>query len=204
MAIGSYINKGLDREEETMHALLNALFSILRGYRRKAYIADLVKRGLKIGKNTHIMDGIFLDPSHCFLISIGDNCTLAPNVRLMAHDASMHGFLGITRIGKVIIEDNCFIGDSVLILPGVRIGHHTIIGAGSVVLKDIPSCSVAAGNPARVICGLEEFLSKHKKRRQQFKAFPENEYMIDRLTPEKMREMIEYLEKNEGYMKDEE
>jgi len=47
-------------------------------------------------------------------------------------------------------------------MPGVAIGNHVIIGAGSVVTKDIPSNSVAIGNPARVICSLEEYLEKEK------------------------------------------
>jgi len=51
----------------------------------------------------------------------------------------------------VVIEDNVWIGSSVSILPGVRIGHRAAIGAGSVVTRDIPSYALAAGNPARVI-----------------------------------------------------
>ena len=47
-----------------------------------------MQKGLKIGKNVEIIDTFFFDPSHCFLISIGDNCTICPNVRLIAHDAS--------------------------------------------------------------------------------------------------------------------
>lgn len=54
-------------------------------------------------------------------------------------------------MGKVIIGDNCWIGGNTVICPGVHIGDHVVIGAGSVVTKDIPEWSVAAGNPCRVI-----------------------------------------------------
>ncbi len=52
---------------------------------------------------------------------------------------------------KVLIEDHCWIGEKVIILPGVKIGSYSIIGAGSVVTHDIPSYSLAVGNPAKVI-----------------------------------------------------
>ena len=52
---------------------------------------------------------------------------------------------------SVIIEDNCWIGAGVIICPGVHIGENRVIGAGSVVVHDIPANSVAAGNPCKVI-----------------------------------------------------
>ena len=52
---------------------------------------------------------------------------------------------------EVIIEDNVWIGGNAVILPGVRIGANSVIGAGSVVTRDIPADCVAAGNPCRVI-----------------------------------------------------
>jgi maltose O-acetyltransferase len=183
-----------------MKAVLSKLLSYIRDYRHKAYLDGLINRGLRIGRNVEILDGVFLDPSHCFLISIGDNCTLAPNVRLIAHDASMRRFLGVTRIGRIIIEPNCFIGDSTVILPGVSIGSHSVIGAGSVVTKDVPSHSVAAGNPAKVICSVEDFLQKHALRKKEGRLFLEEEYRIEAITEEKKAEMIEWLKKYIAYL----
>lgn len=180
--------------------MLNTLLSKLRYFKHEKYLSALIKRGLKIGRNTAIMDGVFLDPPHCFLISIGDNCTLAPNVRLIAHDASMQRAMGVTLIGKIVIHDNCFIGDSTLILPGVRIGPNTIIGSGSVVTKDIPDNSVATGSPARVISSLEEFLFKHSKRVENGRIFRESLYNINSITEEKKKEMMDWLDKKEGYL----
>lgn len=64
---------------------------------------------------------------------------------------------GVTHIG-----DNCFVGMDSVILMGTYIGNNTIIGAGSVVRGKIPDNSVIAGNPARVICSLEEHYKKRK------------------------------------------
>lgn len=64
------------------------------------------------------------------------------------------------RIGEKV---DCFIGADTTILPNVHIGEWSIIGAGSLVTKDIPPHCVAAGNPARVICTVEEFRAKHEE-----------------------------------------
>jgi maltose O-acetyltransferase len=181
--------------------MLEELLSIYRYSRFKRYLSNLKKRGLKIGNDTHIMDGVFLDPSHCFLISIGDNCTLAPNVRIMAHDASMNKFIGVTRIGLVRIHNNCFIGDSTLILPNVSIGPNTVIGAGSVVIRDIPADSIAAGNPARVIGSIEDFKKKHDENINQFRCFSEEDFNIDVISEKRKQEMIDYLNEHIAYMK---
>jgi maltose O-acetyltransferase len=74
----------------------------------------------------------------------------------------MRNVLGLTKIGRVTIGDNVFIGAGSIILQNVCIGKNSIIGAGSVVTKDIPADSIAAGNPAKVIDSLKSFIEKHK------------------------------------------
>ena len=92
-------------------------------------------------------------------ITIGDNCLFGPNVSLYT---AGHPVYPDTRnsgneYGKPIsIGDNCWIGGSVSIVAGVRIGNNVVIGAGSVVTKDIPDNVVAAGNPCRVIREITE------------------------------------------------
>jgi len=125
-------------------------------------ISYLIERGLKIGNNCTIHYDTILDPSHCDLIEIGNNVTFAPRGHVLAHDGSMKTALGYTKIGKVVIEDNVFVGAGAIILPNVRIGKNSIIGAGSVVTHNVPENSVSAGNPARTICDLDFFLDKHK------------------------------------------
>ncbi len=142
---------------------------------------------------------IFLDPSHCALIHIGNNITFAPNVRLIAHDASTKQFIDATRIGRVTILDDCFVGDSVIVLPGVTIGPRAIIGAGSVVSKDIPENSVAAGNPARVICSLDEYLLRKDRAAAERGVFG-REYWIENLTEETRRRLLEKLAEQDGFI----
>lgn len=131
----------------------------LAGILRRAYgrwlrpdpLAEMKKRGLVAGRDFRLHQGVRLDWSHCHHITIGDNVTMAPDVHVLAHDASTRKHLGYTRIGKVDIGDRVFIGDSSIILTGVRIGNNVVIGSGSVVAQDIPTDSVAYGNPARVV-----------------------------------------------------
>jgi maltose O-acetyltransferase len=123
----------------------------------------LKSRGLKLGERVYFGPEVIVDSYHCWLISIGDDCVFAPRVHILAHDASMKRHLKYTRIGRVNIGKKTFVGAGTIILPGVSIGHDVIIGAGSVVTRDIPDEVVAAGNPARVICTTAEFLRKHRE-----------------------------------------
>lgn len=87
----------------------------------------------------------------CFdSITIGNNVKVGANVVIMDGDAHQDD----PRAGKnapIIIEDNVWIGAGVMVLKGVTIGRNSLIGAGSVVVKDIPANCVAAGNPCKVI-----------------------------------------------------
>lgn len=186
--------------------MLSFLLRKLRSWResfakrkRDYYLNALVNKGLKLGSNVQFAADVFLDPSHCFLIHIGNNVTFAPNVRIIAHDASTKQFLDFTRIGLVRILDDCFIGDSVIILPGVTIGPRSIIGAGSIVTRDIPENSVAVGHPARVICTLDEYLSKRKQSAQN-RGVLGQEYWEENLTEERKGQMRALLLSGEGFI----
>lgn len=90
---------------------------------------DHIKRGMVVGKNCYIMDGSTFDYGHCNLITIGDNVTIAPQAYLLAHDASTKRDLGYTKIGRVDIKENVFIGARALIMPGVTVGENSIVAA---------------------------------------------------------------------------
>ncbi len=175
------------------------LYQFTMWKKRERYIARLVSNGLKLGKDVEIIDTFFFDPSHCFLISIGDRCTICPNVRLIAHDASTKKHLGYTKIGKIDIKEVSFLGDSVVVLPDVTIGPYAIVGAGSVVTRDIPPRTVAAGNPARAICSLEEYLQKIKVISADKKIFDES-YYINRLDDKMRHEIIDSLSDSIGFI----
>lgn len=107
---------------------------------------------IKIGENFYSNHGcIILDVNE---VKIGNNVLLAPGVKI---STATHPIDPVERAaGKeyalpIEIEDNVWIGAGVIILPGVKIGANTVIGAGSVVTKDIPENVVAVGNPCRVI-----------------------------------------------------
>ena len=78
-------------------------------------------------------------------VHVGRASYIAFNTRILTHDRTRGLYLH-TRVGE-----NCFIGGCSLILPGVTIGNNCVVGAGSVVTKSVPSFSVVAGNPARII-----------------------------------------------------
>ena len=137
--------------------LLNKLHII---FTEKPSIKILKKQGLTVGKNLNIQNGVVIDYSHCFLITFGNNVTLAPKAIILAHDASTKEFIGYTKIGKVVIGNNVFVGANSVILPNVKIGNNVIIGAGSIVSKDVPSNCVVAGNPARKISDIDSYLKK--------------------------------------------
>lgn len=87
------------------------------------------------------------------LVVIGDRVQFGPNVSIFSagHDTSVLSRIKFVEFGHpVFIEDDCWIGGNVIILPKVRIGKGSTIGAGSVVTKDIPPYSVAVGNPCKV------------------------------------------------------
>lgn len=161
-------------------------------------LARLKKDGLIVGKNFDAMEGVIIDPGHCWLIEIGDNVTLAPRVHVLAHDASMKKSLGYARIGKVIIGNNCFIGAGSIILPNVRIDDNTIVGAGSVVTSSLMGGGVYVGNPCKKICEYEQWLENKKQEISIYPLFDEN-YKIGNITEERKNEMKKKISKY-GYI----
>ena len=127
-------------------------------------VEQLVELGLHVGENFSCLQGTVLDPAHCWLIDIGDNVTLASGVHILCHDASTKKHLGFTKIGRVNIGNNVFIGAHTVVMPGVSIGDNSIVGANSTVVEDIPEGMVFAGCPAKSICTTEQYLEKERNR----------------------------------------
>jgi len=178
--------------------------NILRKIYNKCFcrnrLKKLIKRGLVVGKNLSIQGEVIIDESHCWHITIGDDVTLADGVHILSHDASTKKHLNYTKIGKVKIGNQVFIGASSIILPGVTIGDDVIVGAGSVVTRDIPDRVVSAGNPARVICSLDDFLSRKKTEMEIFPCFGEEYTLRKNVTDEMKMEMNQKMKDKFGYV----
>lgn len=124
---------------------------------------------IEVGKN------LFMN-YNCMIIdvakvTIGDNCMFAPNVAIYTAGHPVHP---VTRNSlyeygvEVTIGDNVWIGGNSVVLPGVHIGSNTVIGAGSVVTKDIPDWVIAAGNPCKVIREITEEDRKYYFKDREF------------------------------------
>jgi len=128
--------------------------------------------GVRIGKNCELWNLPENYGSEPWLIEIGDNVTITAGVWLITHDASSRLFRGTlpnsspygNRFGRIQILDNCFIGIDSIILPDVQIGPNSIVGAGSVVVKDIPPNTVVAGVPAQKIANLDDYIESYKEK----------------------------------------
>ena len=118
---------------------------------------------MALGKNSYINSGCSIDTVWPWLISIGDNVNIASNVTILAHDASTNIVGCGSKLGRVTIGNNVFIGTRAVILCNVRIGNNVIVGAGSIVTKDLEDNAVYAGSPARKICSIEEYREKMTK-----------------------------------------
>jgi len=116
------------------------------------------KMGCKVGKNAFIGYSVWLDFNNANLIEIGDNVHITNMCLLLCHQRNLDNYhVGVNSADlpynkdRIILEDGVMVGMNSTILPGVRIGKGSIIGANSVVISDIPPWVIAVGNPAKII-----------------------------------------------------
>ena len=146
--------------------LKKARFMAMRnGFKRADYLRKHESLAA-IGSNVYYYSRIF--PSDPKLLRLGDNVVICTNVRFVAHDrvdimlSGMFGKKYSKYYAPFEVGNNVFIGSDAVILPGVRIGDNSVIGAGAVVSKDLPSGSVWGGCPARRIGSFSDFITKRK------------------------------------------
>ncbi len=118
-------------------------------------VADQPGASIRIGASTRVHGSCIHAYSE---ITIGANCLIAANCQIIdgsGHELSFEDLEGRMRTSAsglpIVIEDFVWLGANCIVLPGVRIGRGAVVGAGSVVTKDVPPMVVAAGNPARVL-----------------------------------------------------
>lgn len=179
---------------------MNYLKELVYRLRGEYTTEKLISMGLQVGHHFKRLNGVILDPGHCWLIEIGDYVTMAPRVHILCHDASTKTFLGYTKIGRVTIGNHVFIGAESVILPGVTIGNNVVIGANSTVTSDIPENSVAVGSPAQVICSLEEYLEKERNRMRTAPCYGEEYTLRKNVSMEKRMQQKKELDGKKGYI----
>ncbi len=177
-----------------------ALKSRVEAIRLERRWAKLRQMGMRIGRGVLLPDSTSIDTSHCFLITIEDWCFFGPECLILAHDAQMDEFLDAGRIGRVVIRSHSHIGARTVILPGVEIGPRTIVGANSVVTQSLPPDTVCAGNPARVIRPLNEYLEWHRARLKTSPTFDFTSYDDRFLTPERRAELVAAVATGDAYV----
>ena len=159
----------------------------------------LREMGMTIGRQVNLPASTWIDTSHCHLISIGDFCGFGEGCLILAHDAMCNEWLDATRLGRVTIRESCHFGARTVILPGVDIGPRVIVGAGAVVTKSIPPDSVAVGNPAKVICRLDDLLDKQRARMKDAALWQYEQMDPARMSEAFRQNMREVLQDRDGF-----
>ncbi len=116
------------------------------------------RMGCKVGKGCFIGSQVKIDQGHADMIILEDSVSIAAGSRLLCHQRDFSDYcvgddymkLGYV-IKPIVLKKGCLIGMESFVMPGVTVGEGAIVGAGSMVTKDIPAWSVAVGRPAKVI-----------------------------------------------------
>lgn len=126
-----------------------------------------VRDGMQVGKGVSIMGRVDFG-SEPYLITLDDEVRVSFGVTFVTHDGGTWAFRDapeyseVIKYGRIHVGKRTFIGCNSTVMPGVNIGEHCVVGAGSVVTNDIPDGCVAVGVPAKVIMTTDEYAKKCK------------------------------------------
>lgn len=151
---------------------------------------------MRVGREVFIGDGAYLDPGFPWLISIGDQSTLGPRVTILTHDATPKLRTDYAMIARVRIGARVFVGANATILPGVTIGDDAIVGAGSVVRRDVAEGTIVLGNPAEEVGTTAAHNERHLAQMECRPRYPE----AGNPSPAERQRMLEELGDGPGYV----
>ena len=164
----------------------------------------LRKQGCQIGEKTRLLCGTGSFGTEPYMVKLGKDCLISSNVSFLTHDGGVKvlnslkyfGDTAMDKVGAITVGDNCFIGNSVKIMPGVKIGDNVIVGTGAIVTKDVPSNCIVAGIPARIICTLDEYYEKNQKRfipTAKMSAEEKKKYILENVMKEQWHQIFFYI-----------
>lgn len=148
------------------HALLLSMMNwvILEPVNPRMLRPFLLRRlGCKVGNGVFIGDHVIVDMNHANYIILEDHVHIASGTRLLCHQRDLSNYcvgddyakLGY-RLGKIHMKKGSLVGMESFIMPGVTVGEGAIVGAGSLVTKDVPAWTIATGRPAKVVKQIPE------------------------------------------------
>ena len=130
-------------------------------------LTRMKREGLQISSDCRFSRILSVDfGSEPYLVSIGKHVTISSEVTFVTHDGgtwvfrNQPEFRDVIKYGRIVVADNCFIGHRSTLLPGVRVGPNSVVAAGSVITKDVPSGEVWGGVPARRITTVKDYAAK--------------------------------------------
>lgn len=133
--------------------------------------------GVNLGSNCLIYRSMEW-PSEPYLVTIGNNVQLTRGVAIHTHGGGnviRRKVPDFDTFGKVVIKDWAYIGSHAQIMPGVTIGEGAMVAAGSIVTKSVPDGMVVGGNPARLLCSVDEYFERNIQYNMHTKGLDEKE-----------------------------
>ncbi len=162
------------------------LINIIKELRKriKGSMRIAIENGMVVEEGVSVLGGVNFG-SEPYLITLRKRCRITSDVVFVTHDGGTWAFRNhwdeyreVIKYGRIEVGEEAFIGTRSIIMPGVRIGNHSVVGAGSIVTKDVPDYTVVAGVPARKICSTQEYAEACKRRmEQQIPDFNQEAYM---------------------------
>lgn len=164
VSFGKMIKTGLMHIRNAF-LLKYCMYSVLLSPLNYRKIRPMVWRwmGAKVGKNCFIGYEVWVDMTNTNLVEVEDHVHIANRCLILCHQRDLNDYhigddyakLSYTK-KKVIFKKGCLIGMNTMIMPGVTIGEGAIVGAGSLITKDIPAWTIATGRPAKVVKQITE------------------------------------------------